>query len=163
METAPQEKKMGGGTTVVSPTVPDPSPKKAKGVGAPPFHCILSPLHFLSCTQQPAVLHAEETTSRGRELVVVRAPGLGPTLASGAAGGGGEAPHPTPTPTVVELLHGPLDPHLRLARHRSPTEVRLPWDLLHTRGSPTGSTLKATGTRPLPSQGGAPGLLHHVP
>jgi hypothetical protein len=54
--------------------------------------------------RQPAVLRAKETTSHGRELVIVRAPGLGPTPVGGAAGGGGRAPHPTPAPTVAELL-----------------------------------------------------------
>jgi hypothetical protein len=50
------------------------------------------------------VLRAEEITSRGRELIVIRAPGLSPTSAGSVARGDGGAPHPTPAPTAVDLL-----------------------------------------------------------
>jgi hypothetical protein len=78
------------------PTVPRSKPEKSEWVGVPPFLRILSPLRFLSCVRQPAVLCAEETTSRGRELVVAHAPGLGSAPTGDAARGGGGAPHLPP-------------------------------------------------------------------
>jgi hypothetical protein len=95
-ETAPQAKKTGGDATVASPTVPRSKPEKSEWVGVPPFLRILSPLRFLSCVRQPAVLCAKETTSRGRELVVAHAPGLGSAPTGDAARGGGGASHLPP-------------------------------------------------------------------